>query len=425
MIKKLCVLGLGYIGLPTASLFATNGLEVIGVDVSEHIVNTINRGEIHIEEPGLNTVVKAAVNSGNLKASLTPQEADAFILAVPTPFKHEMKNGIKEADMSYVESAARMILKYIKPGNLVILESTSPVGTCQDLLTPILEETGLKVGEDIYLAHCPERVLPGKILSELINNARIIGGINKKSADVAMNLYKTFVDGQMYLTTATTAEMCKLMENIYRDVNIALANELANICSDIGIDAWEAIGYSNKHPRVNIHSPGPGVGGHCISVDPWFIIEKFPEKASLIKLARQINDNQPHKVVDTVKKEAKELDFKKVTILGITYKGNVDDVRESPAMDVIKLLKEEFKSIEISVYDPHVTKHNEVSLHTLEEAFKDSNMAIILSDHNEYRYLFPDEIGKIMKNKIIYDTRKCIDLEKWSKSGFKTLLLGT
>lgn len=425
MINKLCVFGLGYIGLPTASLFATNGIQVVGIDVNESIINTINKGQIHIEEPGLKTVVKAAVNSGNLKASLTPEEADAFIIAVPTPFKHHVdSDGIKKADMSYVESATRAMLPFLKKGDLVILESTSPIGTCENLISPILSESGLIVGEDIFLAHCPERVLPGKILTEAINNARIIGGINKKSSQLAENLYRTFVEGEIYITTATTAEMCKLMENTYRDVNIALANELANICSKINANVWEAIEYSNKHPRVNIHSPGPGVGGHCISVDPWFIIEKFPQDANLIKLARNINDNQPYNVIKTIKEISKEINLKKITILGLAYKGNVDDIRESPAIEIVKILKTEFNNIEINVYDPHVVKNSEFDICNLEEAFNNSDLALILTNHNEFKYLSPDELGKIMKNKIVYDTRKCVDLSKWESCGFKTLLLG-
>lgn len=422
MFSKLCVMGLGYIGLPTSSLFATNGLKVIGVDVNEYVVKIVNSGDIHIEEPGLKTLVSAAVKSGNLVASLEPQEADAFIIAVPTPFKHN-DNPIKEADMSYVESAMKMILPYLKKGNLVILESTSPVGTCENLLKPIIENAGFIVGEDIYLAHCPERVLPGKILKESISNARIIGGINEKSSLLAKKLYRTFVEGEIYITTATTAEMCKLMENTYRDVNIALANELANICSKIGINVWEVIEYANKHPRVNIHSPGPGVGGHCISVDPWFIIEKFPTEANIIKLSRTINDNQPKKVVNFVEKINQSKKLKKVTIMGITYKGNVDDTRESPAIEIINILKEVLPNTIISIYDPHV-KDNKFEISSLEDAFKDSDLALLLTNHNEFKYLSPDEIGKIMNTKIIYDTRNHLDLKKWEKEGFKTYLLG-
>lgn len=425
MINKICVFGLGYIGLPTASLFATNGIEVIGIDINESIINTINKGQIHIEEPGLKTIVKAAVNSGNLKASLVPEEADAFIIAVPTPFKDEINNnGIKMADMSYVESATKSLIPFLKKGDLVILESTSPIGTCEDLITPLLSQSGFIVGEDVFLAHCPERVLPGKILTESINNARIIGGINNKSSKMAESLYRTFVEGDIYLTTATTAEMCKLMENTYRDVNIALANELANICSKINVNVWEAIEYSNKHPRVNIHSPGPGVGGHCISVDPWFIIEKFPDNANLIKLARNINDNQPHNVLKTVTNISKEVTLKKITILGLSYKGNVDDIRESPAIEIVHLLKESFNNVEISIYDPHVIKNSEFDISNLEDAFYKSDLALILTNHNEFKYLSPDELGNIMTNKIVYDTRKCVDLTKWEKAGFKTLLLG-
>jgi UDP-N-acetyl-D-mannosaminuronic acid dehydrogenase len=317
----------------------------------------------------------------------------------------------------------KMILPYLKKGNLVILESTSPIGTCENLLKPMIEKAGFVVGEDIYLAHCPERVLPGKILKESISNARIIGGINEKSSLLAEKLYRTFVEGEIYITTATTAEMCKLMENTYRDVNIALANELANICSKIGINAWEVIEYANKHPRVNIHNPGPGVGGHCISVDPWFIIEKFPTEANIIKLSRTINDNQPKNVVSFVEKINENKKLNKITVMGITYKGNVDDTRESPAIEIINLLKEKLPNTIISIYDPHVNdKKFEVS--NLEDSFKNSDLALLLTNHNEFKYLFPDEIGNIMNTKIIYDTRNCLDLNKWERAGFKTYLLG-
>ena len=271
---KICVIGLGYIGLPTASLLGTKGYDVFGVDTSEKVVNTINQGKIHIVEPDLDILVKSAVQSGKLKAGLEPVEADIFILAVPTPFK---ENHIP--DLSYVEAATRKIAPYVKPGNIVILESTSPVGTTDDVVAKILRDHGHKVGGDVYVAHCPERVLPGRILTELVENDRIVGGINDISTEKTIEFYKTFVRGEVLATDARTAEMSKLTENSFRDVNIAFANELSFICDKENINVWELIKLANRHPRVNILQPGPGVGGHCIAVDPWFIVARAPEQA--------------------------------------------------------------------------------------------------------------------------------------------------
>ena len=270
--QKICVLGLGYIGLPTASTFATHNLQVIGVDVNPEVVETLRGGRLHIQEPGLRNVVQEALRSGNLEIHSSPKPADAFIIAVPTPFYDD-----KRADMRFVISAAEAIVPFLKPGNLVVLESTSPPRTTVDLVAPILEKSGLKAGSDFLLGYSPERVLPGQILRELIENARVIGGINLKSAEAGRDLYSVFVRGEIRLTDATTAEMVKLMENTYRDVNIAISNEFAHLSDRFGIDVWEAISIANLHPRVNILSPGPGVGGHCISVDPWFLVEAAPD----------------------------------------------------------------------------------------------------------------------------------------------------
>ena len=280
--KRICVLGLGYIGLPTACTFATNGLQVIGVDVNVRVVETLKRGEIHIHEPGLRSIVEEAIKSGNLQVTTTPEEADAFIIAVPTPF-YEDKTGdyngetYKLADMRAVTSAAEAIMPHLRKGNLVVLESTSPPRTTVDLLLPILEKSGLKAGKDFHLVYSPERVLPGQILRELIENARVIGGITPESAQAGHDLYAIFVRGEIIKTDATTAEMVKLMENTYRDVNIAIANEFSRLADRLGVDVWEAISLANRHPRVRILSPGPGVGGHCISVDPWFLVETAPD----------------------------------------------------------------------------------------------------------------------------------------------------
>ncbi|HUV16068.1 MAG TPA: nucleotide sugar dehydrogenase, partial [Pelolinea sp.] len=283
--QTLCVLGLGYIGLPTASTFATHGLKVVGVDTKPEIVAGLNNGEVHLFEPGLRTLVQAALRSGNLVVKYEPEAADAFIIAVPTPFKED-----KKADLDFVISAAESIVPHLRKGNLVILESTSPPRTTVDIVAPILEKSGLKAGTDFQLAYSPERVLPGQILRELIENARVIGGVDAASAEAGRELYSIFVRGEIILTDATTAEMVKLMENTYRDINIAAANEFARLADRFQVDIWEAIEIANRHPRVKILSPGPGVGGHCISVDPWFLVEAAPETAQLIRTAREVND---------------------------------------------------------------------------------------------------------------------------------------
>ncbi|MGB5604928.1 MAG: UDP-N-acetyl-D-mannosamine dehydrogenase, partial [Gammaproteobacteria bacterium] len=293
--KRICVVGLGYIGLPTASLLGTKGYSVYGVDTSQVVVDTINKGDIHIVEPDLDVLVKSAVLSGRLSAGLEPKAADIFILAVPTPFKDN-----NQPDLSFVEAATRMISPYVEAGNLVILESTSPVDTTNGVVAKILKEAGHDIARDIYIAHCPERVLPGRILTELVENDRIGGGINKISTEKAVEFYSTFVRGEVLATDSRTAEMAKLTENSFRDVNIAFANELSLICDQEGINVWELIALANRHPRVNILKPGPGVGGHCIAVDPWFIVARAPELARLIRTAREVNDFKPDWVVNKV-----------------------------------------------------------------------------------------------------------------------------
>ncbi len=414
--KKICVIGLGYIGLPTASMLATHGFDVLGVDINSEIVKIINNGGIHIEEPGLHTLVQAAIKSGKLKAASNPEPADIFIIAVPTPFTKE-----KKADLSYIKSAAKNIAPLICKENLIILESTSPPGTCKDVLEPIFKSSNLKVGRDYYLAHCPERVLPGHTLKELIQNDRIIGGIDKESAEKATQFYKVFIKGNIYLTDSTTAEMVKLMENTYRDVNIALANELAKICEKLGISAWEVIRLANLHPRVNLHTPGPGVGGHCIAVDPWFIIEKYPADTEIITLSRKINDSMPEYTVEHIRKIVEGIGNPKIAILGATYKGNIDDTRESPALKIIVGLEK--IGIKYSIYDPHVQEFK-YKRSSLEDAFKESDCAVILANHDEFRFLHPTKIGKLMRNKVLFDTRFCVDHNLWEESGFKVYCLG-
>lgn len=415
--KEISVLGLGYIGLPTASILATNGFVVHGVDVSPPVVDIINKGGIHIEEPGLKTLVQAAVNSGNLRAYTQPQMADVYILAVPTPITED-----KKADLTYVESAARSILPLLKRGDLVILESTSPPGTTKDFLCPILAESGLELGVDLFVAHCPERVLPGKIIKELIQNIRIIGGLNQQSAEMARQIYLSFVEGEMHLTDATTAEMVKIMENTFRDVNIALANELAQIAPRLDVNAWDVIKFANLHPRVNIHTPGPGVGGHCISVDPWFVVEKFPETAQLISKARHINDFMPEYTYQLLLDTVKDIPNPKVTLLGLTYKPDVDDVRESPALKILEMIKAN-PEIRLSIYDPHV-KHFDHELAGLEEAFRDSDCVLLAVDHAEFKFINPRQVASVVRSRNVIDTRNALSQKDWQEAGFQYRLLG-
>ncbi|PKM37195.1 MAG: UDP-N-acetyl-D-mannosamine dehydrogenase [Gammaproteobacteria bacterium HGW-Gammaproteobacteria-10] len=395
---KVCVIGLGYIGLPTASLLGTKGFDVFGVDTSEHVVNTINQGKIHIVEPDLDILVKSAVQSGNLKAGLQPQEADVFILAVPTPFKDD-----HIPDLSYVEAATRVIAPFVKPGNIVILESTSPVGTTDDIVAKILSEEGHDVGRDVYVAHCPERVLPGRILTELVENDRIVGGINEISTEKVIEFYRAFVRGEILATDAKTAELSKLSENSFRDVNIAFANELSLICDQENINVWELIKLANRHPRVNILQPGPGVGGHCIAVDPWFIVARSPDQARLIRTAREVNDAKPHWVIDKVKVSADKFKNPVIGCLGLAFKADVDDLRESPALDIVKEIRNQGIG-EVLVAEPNLTEHKEFALLPYQEVIKRSDIVLLLVDHKPFKLLKAADL----KEKILIDTRGVI-----------------
>lgn len=415
--KKICIIGLGYIGLPTASMLATNGCKVLGVDINSEAVNIINEGKIHIEEPGLEEVVKEAVSSGNLRAYTTPQQADVYIIAVPTPVHED-----KKACMDYVEAATNSIVGSLKQGDLVILESTSPPETTTKLMVPILEKSGLKVGEELFVAYCPEKVLPGYIIRELVENKRIVGGINEKSAQMAKEVYETFVKGEIILTDSTTAEMVKVMENTYRDVNIALANELAKIAYKLGINAWDVVKYSNLHPRVNLHSPGPGVGGHCISVDPWFIVEKNPELAILISRAREINDSMPEFTYQMVLEQVEHIPSPKIALLGLTYKPDIDDIRESPAIEIFHML-ENNPRLNVAVCDPHVKEFGD-KLMNFEDALKDSDCILLAVNHKEFMSIKPAEVAQKVSNKVIIDTRNSLNRQDWEANGFKYVLLG-
>lgn len=401
--KKICVIGLGYIGLPTSAIFAQYGCEVLGVDVNKKIVGKINNGEIHIEENGLAEVVSSVVKSGNLKAYTSPQEADVFVIAVPTPIHDDLT-----ANVDYVIDATKSILPVLKKGNVVIVESTIPPRTINDEVAPILTNAGWNLEEDIYLAHCPERVLPGKILEELVNNTRIVGGYTRESAREAAEVYRIFVKGEIIETKALTAEMSKLMENTFRDVNIALANELVKISQKLGVNAHDVIQLANKHPRVNIHFPGPGVGGHCLAVDPYFIVEKAREEAKLIKLARDVNISMPRYVVQQVDLLLSEIQDPKIAVFGLSYKGNIDDYRESPAIEIYGMLKANTR-YEVSVYDPHINQENiHITLNSFEGTINNADLILVLTDHNEFKTLDYGVLSQKMRHCVVFDTRNCV-----------------
>jgi len=416
-VKKICVVGLGYIGLPTASMLANHGYNVVGVDVDRDRVRSIEEGNLNIVEPGLKTLVSGAINSGNLRVKTTPEDADAYIICVPTPVKWE--DNAPRCDLSYIYSAIESIKPHLRDGNLIIIESTVPPKTTESIYRY------LNNSRKIYMAYCPERVLPGKILKELVENDRIIGGVNRESAELAKEIYSSFVDGNIYLTDSTTAEMVKLMENTYRDVNIALANEFAKICEEINVNVWEAIDLANRHPRVNILNPGPGVGGHCISVDPWFIVE-VSKNAKLIRSARELNDSMPYYVCDLLCKELKrrKIEDPKVAIFGVAYKGNVEDTRESPGKKVIKYLIS--KGISVSIYDPYV-KTFEYPLESLKDCVKNADVILVITDHEDFKNFKEEEIREIyylMRNKIVIDTRNVLNQDLWRNVGFYVKLLG-
>lgn len=406
--KSVSVVGLGYIGLPTAAVIASRGINVIGVDVSQHAVDTINAGNVHIVEPDLDIVVRSAVKAGYLKAVTTPEKAQAFMVAVPTPFKDNY-----EADLSYIESAAKSIAPVLEKGNLVILESTSPVGATEELAKWLAEaRPDLTFPQtagneaDVNIAHCPERVLPGHVLRELVENDRVVGGMSEECSKKAVALYKTFVVGECLLTNARTAEMAKLTENSFRDVNIAFANELSMICDKLDINVWELIKLANRHPRVNILNPGPGVGGHCIAVDPWFIVSSAPDTAKLIKQAREVNDAKPHYVFNQITEAADQFKKPVIACLGIAFKADIDDLRESPALDITKMLAQKANA-EIIVVEPNITELPSslselgVKLVTLEEALELSNTLAVLVDHKEFKAMPADLVAK----KVIVDSR--------------------
>jgi len=406
-VERICVIGLGYIGLPTAAFLANSGYKVYGMDINNELVDKINSCKVPFVEKGLNDLVTRSVKTGNLTVQTKIHDADVYFICVPTPFT---KN--KKADLTYVVSATKSILPKIKKGNMVILESTVPPLTTKNIVGPILEKSGLHVGRDISLCHCPERVMPGNIINEMINNDRVIGGVDRKSTLRALKIYKKFVKGRIFLTDDTTAEYVKLIENTFRAVNIALANELALIAEKVGINAMEAINLANKHPRVDIHNPGPGVGGHCIPVDPWFVVETAGGTSKLIPLALTINESMPEHVVnlltDALKEAGKSLKKSKVVVLGAAYKGNAEDTRESPTTPIVaKLLKARTKHVVI--YDPYVTKYEYPIEHNFSKAVKGADALIVVTDHNEFKRMNMSDVKKLMAPKpILVDSRNIV-----------------
>jgi UDP-N-acetyl-D-mannosaminuronic acid dehydrogenase len=428
---KVCMLGLGYIGLPTASTLAVQGIQVVGVDINPYVIQTLRNGELHIHEPGLREIVQQALSSGKLTISAKPEPADAFIIAVPTPF-YEHEQGeyqgmpYRKADMTAVTSATEAILPHLQPGNLVILESTSPPRTTVDLVQPILERSGLRAGVDFFLAYSPERVLPGQILRELIENARVIGGVTPASAQAGRDLYACFVRGEIVLTDATTAEMVKLMENTYRDINIAIANEFSRLAEYFGVDVWQAISFANRHPRVKILNPGPGVGGHCISVDPWFFVEKAPDLSRLIHTARLVNDGQPHHTAALVAKAlGGALEGKRIAALGLAFKPDVDDLRESPAIEVAQLLAK--AGARVQAYEPYKPAEQVAGIETmpnLQAALEGAEAIVLLVQHKEFVALDPAEVARMTPARILIDTRGALDPAVWHSAGFTLHRLG-
>ena len=395
--NNICVFGLGYIGLPTAAMFAHHGANVVGVDINQHAVDTINQGKIHIVEPGLEAIVKQAVDNGRLKASLTPVHSEAYLIAVPTPFKGDDHT----PDLSYIQAVSKALAPLLEKGDVVILESTSPVGATEqmvewlaasrpDLTFPKYHEPDTEA--DIYVAYCPERVLPGKVVEELISNDRIIGGMTKESTNKAKEIYRIFVEGELLETNSRTAEMAKLTENASRDVSIAFANELSIISDKLDINVWELIELANHHPRVNILQPGAGVGGHCIAVDPWFIVNQNPDEAKIIRAAREINDSKPDWVISKINAEIdklKEQGIAKPTIalLGLAFKPDIDDLRESPAVNIAKKMLDA-DNAEILLVEPNIQtlpeKLSAGTLVTLSEVAGNADIAVILVAHNEF-----------------------------------------
>lgn len=408
--STVAMVGLGYIGLPTAAILASRNLEVIGIDVNAQAVETINNGAVHIVEPDLDIVVRSVVTTGNLRATTKAEPADAFLIAVPTPFTDQ-----HSADLSFVQNAALSIAPVLESGNLVVLESTSPVGTTEKLAYWLAQARPdlsfpQDVGEtaDIQIAYCPERVLPGQVLQELVNNDRVIGGMTPHCAERATELYKIFVKGDCIVTSARAAELCKLTENAYRDVNIAFANEMSLVCEQLNVNVWELIELANRHPRVNILTPGPGVGGHCIAIDPWFIIDSAPELARLIKTAREVNDSKPGFVIDKVKQKADKFKKPKIACLGLSFKADIDDLRESPSLAIVEQLQNENIG-ELFIVEPNINElpdsltnqSSTTELLSIDQALDQADIVLGLVDHFQFKSISRSQLSE----KVVIDTR--------------------
>ena len=394
---KACFMGLGYIGLPTAIISSQHGISVCGVDINPKVVEKTNRGELHIVEPGLQDLLKKAVDSKSLVASTTPYESDVYLIVVPTPFKAK-----HEPDISYVESATKTVIPFLKEGDLFIIESTSPVGTTEKMAALIFAERPELKGH-IHIAYCPERVLPGNVIFELVNNDRVIGGIDDASADAAAQFYGKFVSGQLHKTNCRTAEMCKLVENSSRDVQIAFANELSMICEKAGINVWELISLANKHPRVNILQPGCGVGGHCIAVDPYFISSAFPNEAKIIAQARSINNYKSEWCVEKANNAILSFELEngkkpQVALMGLAFKPNIDDLRESPAMKIAKHLVAEMPDVKFNIVEPNISSHPDFDIVDFQTAFEQSDIVVYLTAHKQF-FMLPQEAN----DKLILD----------------------
>lgn len=406
--EKVCVVGLGYIGLPTAAFIASKGVHVTGVDVNSKFVESINKGEVPFFEPGFDVLLKRVVEEGYLVAQTEQVEADAYIVCVPTPFKENHK-----VDTKFINAAVEAMAPHLRPGALVVLESTSPPGTTENMANYILElRPDLSLDEDeenaIFVAHCPERVLPGRVMEEMENNDRVIGGLTPRGTQLAVELYGTFCTAELLQTNATTAEMAKLTENSFRDVNIAFANELSLISDRLGIDVWELIELANHHPRVNILQPGPGVGGHCIAVDPWFIVSSVPEEAKIIKMARDVNDGKPAWVIEQVKSALEGKESPVVAALGIAFKNDIDDLRESPALNIVKTLGEENPELDIRVVEPNVVELpdslssvSNLKKQDLEIAVRDADLVLLLVNHKEFLQMDTS----LLEGKSVIDTK--------------------
>jgi len=416
----ICVLGLGYVGLPTASLLANAGFHVLGVDVDQRIVRGLRSGATRLDEAGLATLVAAAVNSGNLQSASAPEPADTFIICVPTPLTAH-----KGVDLVAVEAASRMLVPCLRKGNLVILESTSPIGTTRATVGGILSAAGFEPGRDVHLCYCPERVLPGNTVAELIGNDRIIGGVTAACARRAASIYGRFCQGRITLTDDRTAEMCKLMENTCRDVNIALANSFARIAEDAGVNVWEAISLANLHPRVKILKPGPGAGGHCIPIDPWFLAEAYPRHAALLRTAREINDTQPARMLQRLQGTGLLKSGDQLAVLGAAYKADVDDARESPAALLCRAAGT--LGLRTSVHDPLVRagKHHGIEVsNDLAACLSDAAAAVLLTEHKSYREVPVSAYVERMRGRLIGDTRNWLNHAALRQAGFTVVVLG-